>query len=160
MINWSLKNLFPTDKELIIGRIRYTYITYILLLLTDRSPRNKFRYVCNKILFYLIFPKGSFNCFGWFLSSSHLLVPFHWFTSFYPFICRCLRWRSVRIIIRASSFIRKSLNRQLDHVFVLDPSEVTVSKIESLVVAEDQCHLTLELTICLPCVGTLFPLLS
>jgi len=57
-------------------------------------------------------------------------------------------------------FIRNSLNRQLDLVFVLDPSEVTISRIDPLVVPEDQYHPTLELTICLPCVDTLSPLLS
>jgi len=43
-------------------------------------------------------------------------------------------------------FIRNSLNRQLDLVFVLDPSEVTISRIDPLVVPEDQYHPTLELT--------------
>jgi len=56
------------------------------------------------------------------------------------------------------SFIRNSLNGQLDLVFVSDPSEVTVSRIDALVVPEDQYHPTMELTICLPCVDTLSPL--
>jgi len=34
--------------------------------------------------------------------------------------------------------LRNSLNRQLDLVFVLDPSEVTVSRIDPLVVSEDR----------------------
>jgi len=56
------------------------------------------------------------------------------------------------------SFIRNSLKRQLDLVFVSDPSEVTVSRIEALVVPEDRYQPTLDLTICLPCVDTLSPL--
>jgi len=50
-----------------------------------------------------------------------------------------------------------------DHDFVdglLELSEVTVSRIDPLVVPEDRYHPTLELTICLPCVDTLSPLLS
>jgi len=45
-------------------------------------------------------------------------------------------------------------------VFVLNPSEVTVSRIDPLVVPEDRYPPTLELTICLTCVNTLSPLLS
>ncbi|XP_070854418.1 monocarboxylate transporter 9-like isoform X2 [Drosophila suzukii] len=41
-----------------------------------------------------------------------------------------------------------------------DPSEVTVSRIDALVVPEDRYHPTMELTICLPCVDTLSPLVS
>jgi len=58
------------------------------------------------------------------------------------------------------SFIRNSLNRQLDLVFVLDPSEVTVCIIVPLVVPEDRYHPTLELKIFLPYVDTVSPLLS
>jgi len=57
-------------------------------------------------------------------------------------------------------FKLNSLNRQLDLVFVLDPSPVTVSRTDPLVVPEDRFHPTLKLTICLPCVDTLSPLLS
>jgi len=42
--------------------------------------------------------------------------------------------------------LRNSRNRQLDLVFVLDPSEVTVSRIDPLVVPEDRYPPTLELT--------------
>jgi len=66
----------------------------------------------------------------------------------------------LELSLQPVSFICNSLNRQLDHVFVLDPSEVTVSRIDPLVVPEDRCHPTLELTICFPCVDTLSPLLS
>jgi len=38
------------------------------------------------------------------------------------------------------SLIRNSLNRQLDLVFVSDPSEVTISRIDALVVPEDRYH--------------------
>jgi len=48
-----------------------------------------------------------------------------------------------------------ALSRQLDLVFVLDPSEVLVSRIDPLVVPEDRYHPTLELT----CLDTLSPLL-
>jgi len=48
----------------------------------------------------------------------------------------------------------------IDLVFVLYPSEVTVSRIDPLVVPEDRYHSTLELTTCLPCISTLSPLLS
>jgi len=66
----------------------------------------------------------------------------------------------LELLLRQVSFIHNSLNRQLDLVFVLDPSEVTVSRIDPIVVPEDQYHPTLELTNCLPCVDTLSPLLS
>jgi len=66
----------------------------------------------------------------------------------------------LELSIQQVSFIRNSLNRQLDLVYVLDPSEVTVSRIDPLVVPEDQYHPTSELTICLPCVDTLSPSLS
>jgi len=58
------------------------------------------------------------------------------------------------------SFIHNSLKRQLHLVFVLNPAEVTVSRIDPLVVSEDRYHPTFELTICLFCVDTLSPLLS
>jgi len=45
-------------------------------------------------------------------------------------------------------------------VFVSDASEVTISRIDGLVVAEDRYHQTIELTISLPCVDTLSPLVS
>jgi len=68
----------------------------------------------------------------------------------------------LELSLQQVSFIRNSLNRQLDLVFVLDPSEVTVSRIDQLVVPEDQYHPTLELTIWLSCIDTLLssPLLS
>jgi len=66
----------------------------------------------------------------------------------------------LELSLQQVSVIRNSLNRQLDLVFVLDPSEVTVSRIDPLVVPEDQYHPTLELTICLPSVDTLSPSLS
>jgi len=66
----------------------------------------------------------------------------------------------LEISLQQVSFIRNSLNRQLDLVFVSDPSEVTVSRIEALVVPEDRYHTTMKLTICLPCVDTLSPLVS
>jgi len=43
---------------------------------------------------------------------------------------------------------------------VLDPSEFTVSKTDALVVPEDRYYPTMELSICLPCVDTLSPLVS
>jgi len=66
----------------------------------------------------------------------------------------------LELSLQQISFIRNSLNRQLDLVFVLDPSEVTVSKIDPLVEPKDRYHPTLELTICSPCIDTLSPLLS
>jgi len=57
----------------------------------------------------------------------------------------------LELSLQQVSFIRNSLNRQLDLVFVF---------IDPLVVPEDRYHPTLELTICLPCVDTLSPLLS
>jgi len=66
----------------------------------------------------------------------------------------------LELSLQQVSFIRNSLHRQLDLVFVLVPSEITVSRIDPLVVPEDRYHPTLELKICLPCVDTLSPLLS
>jgi len=66
----------------------------------------------------------------------------------------------LELSLQQVSFIRNSLNGQLDLVFVLYPSEVTVSRIDPLVVPEDRYHSTLELTTCLPCISTLSPLLS
>jgi len=57
------------------------------------------------------------------------------------------------------SFVCNSLNRQLGLVFVLDSSEVTISRIDALVVLEDGCHSKLKLTICFPRVDTLSPLI-
>jgi len=45
-------------------------------------------------------------------------------------------------------------------VFVSDPSEVTVSRIDAQVVPEDRYYPTMELTIFLPCVDTISPLVS
>jgi len=45
-------------------------------------------------------------------------------------------------------------------VFVSDLSEVTVSRIDALVLPKDRYHPTTEFTICLPCVDTLSPLVS
>jgi len=73
----------------------------------------------------------------------------------HDFVDGLLEWSLQQV-----SFIRNSLNRQLDLVTVLDPSLVTVSGIDPLVVPEDWYHPTLELTICLPSVDTLSPLLS
>jgi len=50
----------------------------------------------------------------------------------------------LELSVQQVSFIRNSLNRQLDIVFGLDPSEVTVSRIDPLVVPEDRYHFTLE----------------
>jgi len=66
----------------------------------------------------------------------------------------------LELSLKQVSFISNSLNRQLDLVFVLHPSEVTVSRIDSLVVPEDRYHPTLELTICLHCVDNLSLLFS
>jgi len=66
----------------------------------------------------------------------------------------------LELSLQQVSFVLNSLNRQLDLVFVLDPSEITVSRIDPLVVPVDRYHPTLKLTICLPCVDTLSPLLS
>jgi len=66
----------------------------------------------------------------------------------------------LELLLQQVSFIRNSLNRQLDLVLVLDPSEVTVSRIDPLIVPEPQYHPTLEFTICLPCVDTLSSSLS
>jgi len=41
--------------------------------------------------------------------------------------------------------LRYSLNIQFDLVFVLDPCEVTVCRIDALVVPEDRYHPTLEI---------------
>jgi len=60
----------------------------------------------------------------------------------------------LELSLKQVSFIRNSLHRQLDLVFVLDPSEITVSRIDPLVVPDDRYHPTLELKICLPCVDT------
>jgi len=64
----------------------------------------------------------------------------------------------LELSLRQVSIIRNSLNGQLDLVFVSDSSEVTVSRIDALVVPEDRYHPTLVLTNCLPCVDTLSPL--
>jgi len=66
----------------------------------------------------------------------------------------------LELSLQQVSFIRNSLNRQLELVFVSDPSEVTVSRMVALVVPKNRYHPTMELTICLPCVDTLFPLVS
>jgi len=66
----------------------------------------------------------------------------------------------LELSLQQVSFIRNSLNRLLDLVFVSDPSIVTVSRIDALVVAEDQYHPTMELTIGLPCVDTVSHLVS
>jgi len=50
----------------------------------------------------------------------------------------------LKLSLQQVSFICNSLNRQLDLVFVLDPSEVTVSRIDPLVVPEDRYHPTLR----------------
>jgi len=64
----------------------------------------------------------------------------------------------LELSLQQVSFIRNSLKKQLDLVFVSDPFEVTVSRIDALVVPEDRYHPTLDLTICLPCIDTLSPL--
>jgi len=61
----------------------------------------------------------------------------------------------LELSLQQVSSLRNSLIRQLDLVFFLDPSEVTVSRIDALIVPEDRYHFTLEITICLPCVYTL-----
>jgi len=66
----------------------------------------------------------------------------------------------LKLSLQQVSFIRNSLNRQLDLVFVLALSEVTVSRIDPLVVPEARYHPTLELTICLPCVDFFSPKLD
>jgi len=66
----------------------------------------------------------------------------------------------LELSLQRVSFIRNSLNRQLDLVFVSDSSEVTVSRIDALVVPEDRYHPTMELTVGLSCVDTLSPLVS
>jgi len=66
----------------------------------------------------------------------------------------------LELSLQEVSFVRNSLNIQLDLVFVSDPSEDTVSRSDALVVPEDRYHPTMEFTICLPCVDTLFPLVS
>jgi len=48
----------------------------------------------------------------------------------------------LELSLQQVSFIRNSLNRQLDLVFVLDPSVVTVSRIDPLVVPEAGLHLS------------------
>jgi len=50
----------------------------------------------------------------------------------------------LELLLQQVSFIRNSLNRQLDLVFVSDPSEVTVSRIDDLVVPEDRYHPTMD----------------
>jgi len=62
----------------------------------------------------------------------------------------------LELSLQQVSFIRNSLNRQIDLMFVSNPSEVvTVSRIDAFVVPEDRYHPTMELTICLPCVDTI-----
>jgi len=65
----------------------------------------------------------------------------------------------LELSLQQVSSLRNSLKRQLDLVFILDPSEVTVSRIDALIVPEDRYHFTLEIKICLPCVDTISPLL-
>jgi len=66
----------------------------------------------------------------------------------------------LELSLQQVSFIRNSLNRQLDLEFLSDQSEVTVSRIDAFVVPEDRYHPTMELTACLPCVYTVSPLVS
>jgi len=59
----------------------------------------------------------------------------------------------LELTLQQVSFIRNSLYL----VFVSDPSEVTISRTDALVVPEDRYHPIMELTICLPSVDTLSP---
>jgi len=97
---------------------------------------------------YLIFPTGISLLFRWDFNLPPIPLSVHNFID-----------GLLELSLPQVSFVCNSLNRQLGLVFVLDSSEVTVSKIDALVVLEDRYHPKLESTICFPRVDTLSPLL-